>query len=64
MSSSKVTTVDEIPGCASHVWGGYVWMTDGGVEHRWSKRATREECEAVVLEACQRLGVEAALSAD
>lgn len=63
MSTSQVTTVDEIPGYASAVWGGYVWMTDGGVEHRWSKRETQEECEAVVLEACQRLGVEAALSA-
>lgn len=64
MSNSQVTNIDEVPGYAYAVWGGYVWMTDGGVEHRWSKRATREECEAVVLEACQRLGVEEALSAD
>ena len=53
-------TLENIPGYASNVWGGFVWIDENGNEQRWSKRATQEECEAVVLETCARLGIEAA----
>ncbi len=57
-------TLDQIPGCASLVSGGWVWMTGLSTEHSWSKRRDRAACEVAVLEACQRLGIEAALDTD
>lgn len=50
-------TVLEHPGCAREVWGGWVWVV-GCNEQRWSKRPTRAECERVVSEVVERLGVE------
>lgn len=57
------TNQDEtfIPGAAYEVWAGWVWIVDGR-ELRWTKRPTRSECEAVLIEVCERLGVEAALA--
>lgn len=50
-----------IPGAAHAVYAGWVWIVDGR-ELRWTKRPTRPECEAVLMEVCQRLGVESALA--
>lgn len=58
--NQRYTSAEEITGYASSVWGGYVWIDGNGNEQHWSKRATKEECEAVVVETCNRLGVEAA----
>ena len=55
--------LDDVPGYASQVWAGWVWMT-GSDEHAWSKRPTREQCEQVVRDAVERLGVEGALGVD
>lgn len=54
--------LDTIPGYAAEVFGGFVWITEDGVEQRWSKRATRAECERVVVETVDRLGVESAFA--
>ena len=53
------TNIDilELPGHPRQVWGGWVWVV-GSNEQRWSKRATRAECEQVVAEVVERLGVE------
>lgn len=56
--------IEQIPGHAQPIWGGYVWMTEGGVEHRWSKRPTRVQCEAIVREVCERDGIAQALELD
>lgn len=58
----KTTTLDQIPGYASNVWGGYVWIDGNGNEQRWSKRATQSDCESVVLETCNRIGTESAFA--
>lgn len=55
------STIDQIPGSARSVWGGFVWVVDGA-EQRWSKRETREACEDVVLKACQYHGIDAAFA--
>lgn len=52
--------LDDVPGYAAQVYGGWVWMT-GTTEHRWTKAATREACEAATLEGCKRLGIKSAL---
>lgn len=57
-------SIDEIPGTAMEVWGGWVWVTGTSIEHPWTKRRTREECEAATLEVCQRLGIALALDLD
>jgi len=48
--------LDALPGAAQQVYGGWIWITDGGVEHAWSKRSTRTGCEAIVLAVTARLG--------
>lgn len=48
------------PGCAIQVYGGWVWSLGFGDEQRWSKRPTRHECERVVYEVVERLGIEEA----
>lgn len=58
---SKITTIDEIPGYAQAIFSGYIWNVDGE-EQRWSHRATKGKCEAVVLEVCLRLGIEEAFA--
>lgn len=55
-------TLEKIPGYASNVWGGFIWIDGDGNEQPWSKRATKDECEAVVLDVCQRRGIEAAFA--
>lgn len=50
-----------IPGAAYEVWAGWIWIVDGR-ELRWTKRQTQSECEAVMVEVCQRLGLAAALA--
>lgn len=55
-------TIEQIPGYASAVWGGFVWIDADGNEQRWSKRETQAECEATVLEVCERCGIEAAFA--
>jgi hypothetical protein len=50
----------DIEGYAQEVWGGWVWVTNNHIEHRWSKRRTKSECEQVVREVVERLGSEAA----
>lgn len=52
--------IDDISGYPVEVWSGWVWVHPDTGEQRWSKRATRKECEDVVLEVCTRLGAEAA----
>ena len=49
--------LEEVPGRAREVWGGWIWVV-GSNEQRWSKRPTRAECEQVVAEVVERLGVE------
>ena len=61
--NTKINTIDDVPGYASNVWGGFVWIDGDGNEQRWSKRASREECEATVLSTVERLGVEEAFAA-
>jgi len=63
-TTRKPQSVDEIPGSARAVWGGWLWIAPGEREQPWTKRATRDECEAVTLEACQRLGIAGALELD
>jgi hypothetical protein len=53
--------ITPIPGAAFQVWAGWIWINDG-LELSWSKRRTRAECEHVVYETCQRLGIETALA--
>ncbi len=48
------------PGYAKEVWGGWVWVVGFSNEQRWSKRSTRHECERVVYEVVERLGIEEA----
>lgn len=60
--TGKNFTLDEIPGSAFEVWGGWVWITDS--EHRWTKSRTREECEELVLFGCRRFGIDHALAPD
>lgn len=60
--SNYYITLEDVPGYASAVWGGFVWIDGDGEEQRWSKRASQGECEAVVLEVCNRLGIEEAFS--
>lgn len=56
--------IDEIvlgyPGAARQVWGGWVWVTPGETEQRWSKAATQAACHAKVVDVVERLGVAAA----
>lgn len=56
--------LDKIPGDARQVYGGWIWVTPGEIEHGWTKRRTADGCEAAVLEACDRLGVNVALEID
>jgi hypothetical protein len=49
--------IDNIPGFPQQVWSGWVWCI-GSNEQSWSKRSTRTECERVVMEVVERLGVE------
>ncbi len=56
--SLVVEAVDAIPGCAMQVYAGWVWMI-GSDELSWTKRSTREACEAEVLEFVRRRGVDA-----
>ena len=49
--------VADYPGYASQVNGGWVWII-GSNEQRWSKRLTQHECERVVYEVVERLGIE------
>lgn len=58
----KLNSISDVPGYASNVWGGFVWIDNEGQEQRWSKRASREECESVVLEVVNRLGIDAAFA--
>ena len=58
----NTTTELDIPGFAQQVWGGWVWVTDNHIEHRWSKRPTQEQCEQVVREVVDRLGIEGAFA--
>lgn len=60
--SDQITSIEQIPGHASNVWGGFVWIDGDGNEQRWSKRATQDECEAAVMETCTRLGIEEAFA--
>lgn len=53
-------TIDQIPGYAAQVWNGWIWIT-GATEHKWSKAETQDACEKIVIEACQRLGIDGAL---
>lgn len=55
-------TLDQIPGYASPIWCGYIWIDEDGNEQRWSKRPTLAECESVVLETCNRIGIDAAFA--
>jgi len=48
--------LDALPGAAQQVYGGWIWITDGGVEHAWSKRSTRTACEAAVMDVVMRNG--------
>ena len=49
--------VADYPGYAAQVHGGWVWRV-GSNEQRWSKRLTQHECERVVYEVVERLGIE------
>ena len=49
--------VSNYPGYAAQVHGGWVWII-GSNEQRWSKRLTQHECERVVYEVAERLGIE------
>ena len=49
--------VANYPGYAAQVYGGWVWRV-GSNEQRWSKRLTQHECERVVYEVVERLGIE------
>lgn len=49
-----------IPGAAYQVWADWVWIVDGR-ELAFTKRPSQSECEAVMVDACQRLGLEAVL---
>lgn len=60
----KTIHFDDIPGGPQQVWGGWIWCRPGGIEYPWTKRADRRDCEAVVLEACYRLGINNALDID
>ena len=51
--------VANYPGYAAQVYGGWVWRV-GSNEQRWSKRLTQHECERVVYEVVERLGIEVA----
>ena len=58
MKSSKgILSIEDVPGYAAIVWGGYLWINSAGNEQFWTKRPTKEQCESVTLEACQRLGL-------
>lgn len=48
---------DRIPGYARQVYSGWVWAI-GSNEMQWSRRSTREECERVVYEVVERMGIE------
>lgn len=56
----REAALEGIPGRASQVWGGWVWMT-GSTEHAWSKREYRADCEDTVIEVVGRLGIDNAL---
>jgi hypothetical protein len=56
--SERTLTTDDLPGCATQVYSGWVWMIDS-TELRWSKSTTREACEAVVLDVARRQGLDA-----
>lgn len=60
--TNTINSINDVPGYAANVWGGFIWIDGDGQEQRWSKRATKEQCESTVLEACNRLGVEAAFA--
>lgn len=49
--------VADYPGYAVQVHGGWVWRV-GSNEQRWSKRIWKHECERVVYEVVERLGIE------
>lgn len=49
--------VADYPGYAAQVHGGWVWRV-GSNEQRWSKRLTQHECERIVYEVVERLGIE------
>ena len=59
--TTKPQTLDEIPGGAVQTYSGWVWVTPGGIEHRWSRDRSRAACEALVLEVCQICGIGVAL---
>ncbi len=52
--------MNNLKGYAKAVWGGWVWVTDHHIEHRWSKRPTEAECTQVVREVVERIGEVAA----
>jgi hypothetical protein len=54
--------VAHYPGCAVQVYSGWVWSLRFGDEQRWSRRSTKHECERVVYQVVERLGIEEAFS--
>jgi hypothetical protein len=59
--AQKTIRFEDIPGHPQQVWGGWVWVERGGIEHAWTKRATEYDCKVAMLEACYRLGIDGAL---
>jgi hypothetical protein len=61
-SEMKTLDIDDIPGNAEQVWGGWIWTRRSGREYPWSRGRTREACERKVLEVVHRIGIDAALN--
>lgn len=51
-----------VPGGPWQVWGGWVWVSDDGREHSWTKAPTREGCDTKMVQAIRLHGIDGAMA--
>lgn len=62
MAAMQDLELAAVPGGPQQVWAGWVWVSDGGREHSWSKAPTRAGCESKMVQAIRLHGIDGALA--